>query len=438
MVVAQIVKVRNNTLRTFNVTPGDLFYKTSVDGQPIAEDSFKVPPGFDQVTEGLTVPWQSVSTTGLEITEASSGACIRCVVGSVETEGDNRDWLQFRNADWVRGRLCSESWSFLDNPHFGSSNPVTMLGKQKCSALFGPAVSVPAGGYAKRLTVALWHAFSAGQEPVDENRWIPLGQRHLLGAVGSAQDLALTFRDGRDKSDPDLPFRISEVIHFENPMKAASPNTVFLNIFDLASSLSIPNSMLCNTMFNTLGAFHAAIEVYGEEWAFYRTPNPTSCGVCKSLKPRYHPVHVYRQSVNLGNTNLKDWEVRYLIRGKLAAKWPGGTYELLRRNCIHFCQELALALGVSPVPGWVRGLHETGASIFQMPWPLSAVHSALFGKAITNGRGEDGEDQDATSNIAATDATFTSATSLARAPSAPSGLVTHWQSPGPRHSTGST
>ena len=49
--------------------------------------------------------------------------------------------------------------------------------------------------------------------------------------------------------------------------------------------------------FNTIGAFHTAIEVltvsflgllscvtdkkvYGEEWAFYRTPNPTSCGVC--------------------------------------------------------------------------------------------------------------------------------------------------------------
>lgn len=25
-----------------------------------------------------------------------------------------------------------------------------------------------------------------------------------------------------------------------------------------------------------------------------------------------------------------------------------------------------------------------------MPWPLSAVHSALFGKAITNGRGHKG------------------------------------------------
>ena len=59
-------------------------------------------------------------------------------------------------------------------------------------------------------------------------------------------------------------------------------------------------SLLKRLRFNTFGAFHAAIEatervgmsptktsvshgclqVYGQEWAFYRTPNPTSCGVC--------------------------------------------------------------------------------------------------------------------------------------------------------------
>ena len=65
---------------------------------------------------------------------------------------------------------------------------------------------------------------------------------------------------------------------------------VFLNIFDLASALSIPNSMLCNTMldtwwvktsnvpgswdsprFNTLGAFHAAIEAQRADdvWWFW-------------------------------------------------------------------------------------------------------------------------------------------------------------------------
>ena len=68
--------------------------------------------------------------------------------------------------------------------------------------------------------------------------------------------------------------RSSKVVHFENAMKAALPNSVprtlswtpasgserrdqsphvslrqvFLNIFDLAFALSIPNWMLCNTM----------------------------------------------------------------------------------------------------------------------------------------------------------------------------------------------
>jgi|Cyp2metagenome_2_1107375.scaffolds.fasta_scaffold731796_1 hypothetical protein len=87
----------------------------------------------------------------------------------------------------------------------------------------------------------------------------------------------------------------------------------------------------------------------------------------------------------------KEWEVRYLIRGKLAANWPGGKSRIhvdlvtlsqagslaevpmifcacssrqsieseqpsddaslpQGHNCIHFCSELALALGVSPVP----------------------------------------------------------------------------------------
>merc|ERR1712032_1579601 len=129
-------------------------------------------------------------------------------------------------------------------------------------------------------------------------------------------------------------------------------------------------------LIQSVGAFHAAVEVYGEEWSFYRTPNPTSCGVCKSLRPRNHPVHVYRQSVNLGQTKLKEWEVRYLIRARLAHKWLGGTYDLLHRNCIHFCDELLLSLGVKPSPSWVSGLHETGATVLRIPWPLSFFFSS--------------------------------------------------------------
>lgn len=292
MVVAQIVKLRNNTLRTFHITPGDFFYKTSVDGQPLADESIEVSPGFDQTTDGLTVPWESVSGSGLEISESKSGSILRCVVGPCDSDSEDRDWLQFRSADW---------------------------------------------------------------EPIEEQKWIQLGPRHLLGTVGASVDLALTFRDAKSGSS-DLPFSVVQVVHFENAMKTASPNTVFLNIFDLASALSIPNSMLCNTMFNTLGAFHAAIEVYGQEWAFYRTPNPTSCGVCRSLRPRHHPVHVYRQSINLGDTHLKEWEVRYLF----VANWLRIGLEVP----MIFCDTIASTFAQSWLWHWGSAQSQLGCAIF--------------------------------------------------------------------------
>eukprot|EP00442_Polarella_glacialis_P048053 CAMPEP_0115069386 /NCGR_PEP_ID=MMETSP0227-20121206/12528_1 /TAXON_ID=89957 /ORGANISM="Polarella glacialis, Strain CCMP 1383" /LENGTH=368 /DNA_ID=CAMNT_0002455781 /DNA_START=113 /DNA_END=1219 /DNA_ORIENTATION=+ len=304
MVVAKILKIRNNTLRTFYVQPGDGFYTPSVDGKPCGLGPIEVPPGFDQDTDGLVVPWETLTSCGLEISEAGRPELIRCVVGPVQSDSDNRDWLQYRSDDWA---------------------------------------------------------------PLEEQKWLMLGQRHLLGTVGS------------------------EVTHIDYARKCAASNVVYLNVFDLASALSIPNAILCNTVFNTVGAFHAAIEVYGDEWAFYRTPNPTSCGVCKSLRARQHPIHVYRQSINLGPTSLKDWEVRYLIRGKLAMKWPGGTYDLLRRNCIHFTEELALGLGVQPVPGWVTGLHQTGASVLQIPWPLSAIFNGGGQRALSDAPRQQGE-----------------------------------------------
>jgi len=166
---------------------------------------------------------------------------------------------------------------------------------------------------------------------------------------------------------------LSELVHFDFSTKCAPTDTVFLNVFDLASSMTFTNALLNNTLFSTFGVFHAAVEVYGEEWSFYKTVTPSSCGVCKSLRPRHHPVHVYRQSIHMGETRLKEWEVRYLIRGKLATKWPGGGYDLFHRNCIHFCDELLLSLGVRGVPPWVRALHEAGGSVFRVPWPLSML-----------------------------------------------------------------
>lgn len=305
MVVANVVHISNTTMRTFYVHAGDIFYTPQVGGKPCC-GAIEVPPGFDQSADGLAVPWEGMTLSGLAITaaptEEASRDVLRCVVGPTEWDTEDRDWIQFRASDWKN---------------------------------------------------------------VEQDRWWPLGARHYFGAVGGSVDLQLTFRDAR--SNTESPADIAELVHFERAVLCASPNTVFLNVFDLASTLTFPNAILNNTMMKTLGAFHAAVEVYGEEWSFYRTPNPESSGVCKSLRPRSHPVHVFRQSINLGTTNLAEWEVRYLVRSRLAPLWRGGRYDLLHRNCIHFCDEMVLALGVKPVPTNVCSLHEAGASFF---WPL--------------------------------------------------------------------
>jgi len=129
----------------------------------------------------------------------------------------------------------------------------------------------------------------------------------------------------------------------------------------------------------SFGAFHATCEVYGEEWGFYRQPNPDDCGVCRSRHPRRHPVHVYKQSINLGETALRDWEVWNLIRWDVIPQWPSRRYDLIHSNCIHFADELSRLLGAKEVPHWVKGLHETGAALLRVPWPLNMIGGSTGG-----------------------------------------------------------
>lgn len=38
----------------------------------------------------------------------------------------------------------------------------------------------------------------------------------------------------------------------------------------------------------------------------------------------------------------------------MRAEWQGNTYDLLARNCCHFCETFAAELGVGPIPGWLN------------------------------------------------------------------------------------
>lgn len=334
MVVGLVARVRNASSRTFYIVQaGDPFYTPKIGGELTGDDPFEVPPGFDEQAEGLVVPWAATSRCGLVIGEASSPDTVRCVVGPTDLDGGTNDWLRLHESAW---------------------------------------------------------------EPLAQGRWLALGPRHLLGTIGGVVELTLTFRDSRScfngknsisdqlsqggTSEKSMPAQlIAECSHFEQEAACAPANTVFLNVFDLIPGASIPNAVLCNTMVKTFGAFHAAVEVYGEEWSFYRQQNPDECGICRSRKPREHPVHVYRQSVNLGTTPLKDWEVFNIIRRDVLPLWPSSRYDLIHCNCIHFCDEFLQRLGANPAPSWVKGLHETGAAILR---PLSMIMTAQLSLGI--------------------------------------------------------
>lgn len=61
-------------------------------------------------------------------------------------------------------------------------------------------------------------------------------------------------------------------------------------------------------------------------------------------------MYTYRESIVLGNTNCSTSKVNQILR-ELCREWPGNSYDLLSKNCNHFCDELCERLGVQKLPG---------------------------------------------------------------------------------------
>eukprot|EP00439_Symbiodinium_sp_Y106_P013330 s5932_g1.t3 len=79
-------------------------------------------------------------------------------------------------------------------------------------------------------------------------------------------------------------------------------------------------------------------------------------------------------------SSLREAQTYRLVRSEVAKLWPSKRYDLIHCNCIHFCEDLAQRLGAKPVPGWVRGLHETGAAAASLVRGASAMGRLLLGR----------------------------------------------------------
>ena len=75
-----------------------------------------------------------------------------------------------------------------------------------------------------------------------------------------------------------------------------------------------------------------------------------SSGFCGGLLDLRIRISVDESLPLLGSLRLR--ELVY----EMSEDWPMNSYDLLRRNCCHFCDELSCLLGVGPLPDWVLSL----------------------------------------------------------------------------------
>ena len=89
-------------------------------------------------------------------------------------------------------------------------------------------------------------------------------------------------------------------------------------------------------------------QVFGEdEWSFGYCEQGSGVFSCPSGQ---NPMYTYRESIVLGKTNFSIFKVNQIIR-ELSREWPGTAYDLLSKNCNHFCDEFCERLDVPKLPG---------------------------------------------------------------------------------------
>lgn len=141
-------------------------------------------------------------------------------------------------------------------------------------------------------------------------------------------------------------------------MRAMS-TLVSLHVYDVTSSSSATanativniNKLFKDTM-GMGGVFHCGVEVNREEWSFGFCDHGTGVYSCK---PKGNTMYSYRETIPIGVTSMSPYRLRQTI-ATLQLEWPGSSYDLFARNCNHFCEAFAEALGVGPVPSWVNSL----------------------------------------------------------------------------------
>lgn len=145
---------------------------------------------------------------------------------------------------------------------------------------------------------------------------------------------------------------------------ASEDGMVFIHVYDLANSEMIRIMNSCLLTFWVGGAFHAGIEVFGQEWCYGYICKEDNSGVPGSgafaSTPRSNAEHGYRMTIPMGRSKLNEEQAAALLE-KMTKEWADTQFDTFRHNCLHFCNALCEELGVGTIPPWLdRGQRIAG------------------------------------------------------------------------------
>ncbi|KAL2462145.1 PPPDE putative thiol peptidase family protein [Abeliophyllum distichum] len=126
--------------------------------------------------------------------------------------------------------------------------------------------------------------------------------------------------------------------------------SVYLNVYDLTSINGYAYWL-------GLGVYHSGVQVHGVEYAFGSHEYPTT-GIFEG-EPRKCDGFTFRKSLLIGWTDMTRGEVRGVME-ELAEKYKGNAYNLISKNCNHFCNDACIKLTGNPIPNWVNRLARIG------------------------------------------------------------------------------
>ena len=117
------------------------------------------------------------------------------------------------------------------------------------------------------------------------------------------------------------------------------------------------------------------LAVHGVEYAFGAHEYPTT-GIFEG-GPKQCDGFTFRKALLMGWTEMTPGQVRGVME-ELAEKYRGNAYNLITKNCNHFCNDACIKLTGNPIPSWVNRLAKLGKSLHPNLPPLSLCFLFFF------------------------------------------------------------